>query len=139
MYHNYLYTLEATLPIFLSLKQEPIIITLQLYHAEESFTTNPYPYTQLDQLHHNLYLHTLQQLRHENLVNLIEVFRRKKRLYLVFEFVDHTALDDLEKYPMGAEEGFVKKIMWQVIKGVEFCHSHNVSTRANVWNNSKYV
>jgi len=45
----------------------------------------------------------------------------------VFEFVDHTALDDLEKYPMGAEEGFVKKIMWQVIKGVEFCHSHNVS------------
>lgn len=59
-------------------------------------------------------------------MNLIEVFRRKKRLYLVFEFVDHTALDDLEKYPMGAEESFVKKIMWQVIKGVEFCHSHSV-------------
>ncbi|XP_064389654.1 cyclin-dependent kinase-like 3 [Halichondria panicea] len=71
----------------------------------------------------------LKQLRHENLVNLIEVFRRKKRLYLVFEFVDHTALDDLEKYPMGAEEGFVKKIMWQVIKGVEFCHSHNIIHR----------
>ena len=61
-------------------------------------------------------------------MNLIEVFRRKKRLYLVFEFVDHTALDDLEKYPTGADEGYVKKVMWQVLKGVEFCHSHNVGT-----------
>lgn len=69
----------------------------------------------------------IQQLRHENLVNLIEVFRRKKRLYLVFEFVDRTALDDLERYPNGAEEGYVKKVMWQVLKGVEFCHQHNVS------------
>ena len=68
-----------------------------------------------------------QQLRHENLVNLIEVFRRKKRLYLVFEFVDRTALDDLEKYPTGADESYCKKVLWQVMKGVEFCHSHNVS------------
>lgn len=71
----------------------------------------------------------LKQLRHENLVNLIEVFRRKRRLYLVFEFVDHTALDDLEKYPTGAEENYVKKIMWQVLKGVEFCHLHSVIHR----------
>ena len=73
-----------------------------------------------------LLLFSKQQLRHENLVNLIEVFRRKRRLYLVFEFVDHTALDDLEKYPTGAEENYVKKIMWQVLKGVEFCHLHSV-------------
>ncbi len=70
----------------------------------------------------------LQQLRHENLVNLIEVFRRKKRLYLVFEFVDRTALDDLEKYPTGADESYVKKVMWQVLKGIDFCHTHNVCT-----------
>lgn len=69
----------------------------------------------------------LKQVRHENLINLIEVFRRKKRLYLVFEFVDHTALDDLERYPTGAEEGFVKKIMFQVLRGVDFCHTKNVS------------
>ena len=68
-----------------------------------------------------------QKLRHENLVNLIEVFRRRKRLYLVFEFVDHTVLDDLEKYPNGLNEMTVRKIMCQVLRGVEFCHSHNVS------------
>lgn len=43
----------------------------------------------------------LKQLRHDNLVNLIEVFRRKRRLYLVFEYVDHTLLHDLESNPNG--------------------------------------
>ena len=71
----------------------------------------------------------LKQLRHENLINLIEVFRKKKRLYLVFEFVDHTVLDDLEKFPTGADESYVKRVMWQVLKGVEFCHSHNIIHR----------
>lgn len=50
-------------------------------------------------LHHRSFTTSaphLQMLRHDNLVNLLEVFRRKKRLYLVFEFVDHTLLDDLE-------------------------------------------
>ena len=70
-----------------------------------------------------------QQLRHENLVNLIEVFRRKKRLFLVFEFVDHTVLDDLERYPNGLDEVRVKKIMWQVVRALEFCHNHNVSAK----------
>lgn len=68
-----------------------------------------------------------QQLRHDNLVNLIEVFRRKKRLFLVFEFVDHTVLDELERYPNGLDENAVKKVLWQVLRAIEFCHNHNVS------------
>ena len=68
-----------------------------------------------------------QQLRHDNLVNLIEVFRRKKRLFLVFEFVDHTVLDELERYPNGLDENTVRKVLWQVLRAIEFCHNHNVS------------
>ncbi|XP_072050562.1 cyclin-dependent kinase-like 4 [Amphiura filiformis] len=71
----------------------------------------------------------LKQLRHENLVNLIEVFRRKKRLYLVFEFVDHTILDELEKYPTGLSDDMVRKYMWQVLRGIEFCHLHSIIHR----------
>lgn len=71
----------------------------------------------------------LKQLRHENLVNLIEVFRRKKRLYLVFEFVDHTILDELEKYPSGLSDDMVRKYMWQVLRGIEFCHLHSIIHR----------
>ena len=61
-------------------------------------------------------------------MNLIEVFRRKKRLYLVFEFVDHTVLDDLERCPNGLDEETVRKVLYQVLKGIEFCHHHNVSS-----------
>ena len=43
----------------------------------------------------------LKNLKHPNLVNLIEVFRRKRKLHLVFEFCDHTVLNELEKYPKG--------------------------------------
>uniref|UniRef100_A0A8D0L2P1 cyclin-dependent kinase n=1 Tax=Sphenodon punctatus TaxID=8508 RepID=A0A8D0L2P1_SPHPU len=34
----------------------------------------------------------LKQLKHPNLVNLLEVFRRKRKLHLVFEYCDHTIL-----------------------------------------------
>ncbi|ESO84233.1 hypothetical protein LOTGIDRAFT_108359 [Lottia gigantea] len=71
----------------------------------------------------------LKQLRHDHLVNLLEVFRRKKRLYLVFEFVDHTVLDELEKCPNGLDENTVRKILFQVLKGIEFCHLHSIIHR----------
>jgi len=74
---------------------------------------------------------SVQQLRHENLVNLIEVFCRKKHLYLVFEFVDHTVLDDLDQCTAGLGEDAVRRIMWQVLKGIHFCHVHNVSRLRN--------
>jgi len=71
----------------------------------------------------------LKALRHENLVNLIEYFRRKKKLYLVFEFVDHTVLDDLERYPNGLDEQQVRKITYQVLRAIDFCHHHNIIHR----------
>ncbi|TPP61470.1 Cyclin-dependent kinase 2 [Fasciola gigantica] len=71
----------------------------------------------------------LKQLRHDNLVNLLEVFRRKKRLYLVFEFVDHTVLEDLENNPKGLDDMATKKILFQVLRGIEFCHVHNIIHR----------
>ena len=43
----------------------------------------------------------LKNLKHPNLVNLIEVFRRKKKLHLVFEFCDRTVLNELEKHSRG--------------------------------------
>uniref|UniRef100_A0A3Q4GJ14 mitogen-activated protein kinase n=1 Tax=Neolamprologus brichardi TaxID=32507 RepID=A0A3Q4GJ14_NEOBR len=41
------------------------------------------------------------QLKHSNLVNLIEVFRRKRKLHLVFEYCDHTVLNELDRHPRG--------------------------------------
>ncbi|XP_075589974.1 uncharacterized protein LOC124497731 [Dermatophagoides farinae] len=67
----------------------------------------------------------LKQLKHPNLINLIEVFRRKRKLHLVFEYCELTVLDILEKYPRGVPEAMIKRIMWQTINAVNFCHKHN--------------
>jgi|EP01047_Picozoa_sp_COSAG01_P109472 cyclin-dependent kinase-like len=66
--------------------------------------------------------HSLQQLKHDNIVSLIEVFRRKGKLYLVrtfrnspralwlnclaqvFEYMESTVLEELEKNPNGLVE-----------------------------------
>ncbi|GAB5572843.1 cyclin-dependent kinase-like 4 [Prionailurus iriomotensis] len=46
----------------------------------------------------------LKQLKHPNLVNLIEVFRRKRKLHLVFEYCDHTVLHELDRHQRGVPE-----------------------------------
>ena len=70
-----------------------------------------------------------QQLKHDNIVNLIEVFRRKGKLHLVFEFVERTILEDLERNPDGMDPLEVKKCLWQLLRSIEYCHSHNVIHR----------
>ncbi|CAD5224192.1 unnamed protein product [Bursaphelenchus okinawaensis] len=67
----------------------------------------------------------LKALKHPNLVNLIEVFKRNKKLHLVFEHCERTVLDDLEKYPKGCPESLTKKILYQLLQALNFCHSRN--------------
>ncbi|XP_052472159.1 cyclin-dependent kinase-like 1 [Carassius gibelio] len=38
----------------------------------------------------------LKQLEHVNLVNLLEVLRRKRHLHLVFDFCEQTVLNELD-------------------------------------------
>ena len=44
----------------------------------------------------------------------LQVFRRKRKLHLVFEFCDHTVLNELEKYPKGVPLALTKvvQIKW---------------------------
>ncbi|XP_069193815.1 uncharacterized protein [Procambarus clarkii] len=71
----------------------------------------------------------LKKLRHENLVNLIEFFRRKRRLYLVFEYVDHTILDELEATETGLDETTTREHIFQVLRGIAFCHQNQIIHR----------
>uniref|UniRef100_A0A1I8JQH3 Protein kinase domain-containing protein n=1 Tax=Macrostomum lignano TaxID=282301 RepID=A0A1I8JQH3_9PLAT len=68
---------------------------------------------------------TAQQLKHDNLVNLLEVFKRKKRLHLVFQYIDHTLLNEMEAKPYGMDRGQIRKITYQLLDAISFCHSHN--------------
>uniref|UniRef100_A0A8C5IXR4 cyclin-dependent kinase n=1 Tax=Junco hyemalis TaxID=40217 RepID=A0A8C5IXR4_JUNHY len=67
----------------------------------------------------------LKRLKHPNLVRLLEVFRRKRRLHLVLEYCEHTVLHELDRHPRGVPEYLVKSITWQTLQAVNFCHKHN--------------
>lgn len=78
------------------------------------------------------FLLALQKLRHENLVNMIEVFRRKKRFFLVFEYLEHTVLEELEARTGGLGYITSRKYIYQVLRALEFIHSHDVSVQQSI-------
>ncbi|KAK5848124.1 hypothetical protein PBY51_005768 [Eleginops maclovinus] len=71
----------------------------------------------------------LRQLRHDNLVNLLEVWKRRRRWYLVFEFVERTLLDDLEQNPTGLDLNTSRQILYQILRAAAFCHQQNIIHR----------
>lgn len=71
----------------------------------------------------------LRMLKHENIVTLREAFRRKGRLYLVFEYVERTLLEVLEANPNGADPALIEKLIYQLVKSIDWCHSNNLIHR----------
>jgi len=67
----------------------------------------------------------LKQLKHGNLVNLLEVFRRKRKLHLVFEYCDRTVLTELMDNKWGVDSLTLQKIVYQTLSAVMYCHDHN--------------
>jgi len=49
--------------------------------------------------------------------------------YLVFEYVDHTVLEELEDHPKGLPIDTARNHIYQVLKGIEFCHQNNILHR----------
>ncbi|KAK9887823.1 hypothetical protein WA026_000138 [Henosepilachna vigintioctopunctata] len=71
----------------------------------------------------------LRRLKHENLVAIIEVFRYRKRFYLVFEYLNGTILDELERMDGGLGEERCRERMYQIIRAISFCHSNQIIHR----------
>uniref|UniRef100_A0A915PXC8 Cell division protein kinase 5 n=1 Tax=Setaria digitata TaxID=48799 RepID=A0A915PXC8_9BILA len=71
----------------------------------------------------------LKELKHENIVRLYDVVHSERKLTLVFEYCDQ----DLKKYFDSCngeiDQQIVKSLMYQLLCGLAFCHSHNVLHR----------
>ena len=63
----------------------------------------------------SLQVKILRMLQHENIVELREAFRRKGKLYLVFEYVEKNLLEILEQQPAGLPPELVRKYIYQVL------------------------
>lgn len=64
---------------------------------------------------------------------MIEAFRFKKRYYLVFEYMEGTILDELEKNPDGLGDEPCRERIFQITRAIMYCHENNVSM-INIFN-----
>ncbi|EIE26460.1 Pkinase-domain-containing protein, partial [Coccomyxa subellipsoidea C-169] len=68
----------------------------------------------------------LKALAHVNVVSLLDVFCARGRVHLVFEYVERTVLDCLKMQPRGLGDAPTRRIMWQLVKAVEYLHTQKV-------------
>ena len=73
----------------------------------------------------------LSLLRQENIVLLKDAFRRKGKLYLVFEYMDQNLLEVLEANPQGLPPDLVKLYIYQLVKAIAWCHANNIIHRVS--------
>jgi cyclin-dependent kinase-like len=71
----------------------------------------------------------LRLLKHTNIVSLIDAFKRKSKLYLVFEYVEKNLLEILEAQPSGLDPEAARGYIFQLIQAIQWCHSNNVIHR----------
>lgn len=71
----------------------------------------------------------LRSLKHENIVELKDVFRQKGVLHLVFEYVEKCLLDLLDANPAGLGSEAARPLTRQLSRALEHCHSRNVIHR----------
>ena len=56
---------------------------------------------------------------HGNIVELIEAFRKKGIVYLVFEYVENNMLEVLEKSQAGLKINLIRKLIFQLLHLLE--------------------
>ncbi|KFR17444.1 Cyclin-dependent kinase 3, partial [Opisthocomus hoazin] len=72
----------------------------------------------------------LKELKHPNIVRLLDVIDSERKLCLVFEYLNQ----DLKQYMDSCQNGqlplgLVKNYLFQLLQGVNFCHVHRVIHR----------
>lgn len=71
----------------------------------------------------------LKELKHPNVLRLFEIVHNEEKLYLICEFLDL----DLKKYMdtqiNGLQPPLIKSYMFQLIKGLHYCHCHRILHR----------
>ncbi|KAJ6402743.1 hypothetical protein OIU84_014781 [Salix udensis] len=72
----------------------------------------------------------LKEMQHGNIVRLQDVVHSEKRLYLVFEYLDLDLKKHMDSSPEFANDPrLVKTFLYQILRGIAYCHSHRVLHR----------
>ncbi|KAL0407741.1 UNVERIFIED_CONTAM: Cell division control protein 2A [Sesamum radiatum] len=69
-------------------------------------------------------------MQHGNIVRLQDVVHSEKRLYLVFEYLDLDLKKHMDSCPEFSQDPrLVKMFLYQILRGIAYCHSHRVLHR----------
>nr|BAE06269.1 cyclin-dependent kinase A2 [Scutellaria baicalensis] len=72
----------------------------------------------------------LKEMQHGNIVRLQDVVHSEKRLYLVFEYLDLDLKKHMDSCPEFSQDPrTVKMFLYQILRGIAYCHSHRVLHR----------
>ncbi|KAK2962345.1 putative Mitogen-activated protein kinase [Blattamonas nauphoetae] len=71
----------------------------------------------------------LRELNHPNIVNLLEAFKRRDQLFLVFEYCELDMLAILQQNPDGIDPEDVRFYMWQLCRSLEYLHRNGIIHR----------
>jgi len=71
----------------------------------------------------------LKELKHPNIVRLYDVLHTEKKLTLVFEYLDSDLKKFLDSNGGDIDASTIKQLMYQLLKGIAFCHEHRVLHR----------
>ena len=71
----------------------------------------------------------LKQMRHPNIIRLIDLIHGEKKLYLVFEFMDHDLKKFLDKNGEALPPKLVKSYLYQITSAIRYCHSKRILHR----------
>ena len=74
-------------------------------------------------------LKMLKMLKHENVVDFQDAFKRKGNLYLVFEYVERNLLELLQESPDGLKPMLIKNLIYQLCKAIKYLHDQNIIHR----------
>jgi serine/threonine protein kinase len=66
---------------------------------------------------------------HPNIVRLLDVYCTVGHLYLVFEFVKHNLKEHMRRHAPYLHPNAVCAFMLQLVRGIDFCHSHRIIHR----------
>ena len=71
----------------------------------------------------------LKELKHPNIVKLYNVIHSDKKLTLVFEFADQDLKHALDAKGKGFDHITCRSYMFQLLRGIAYCHQHKVLHR----------
>jgi len=71
----------------------------------------------------------LRELNHPNIVKFHDIIVTENRLFLIFELLEKDLRKLMEEVPAGIDENAIKRIIFQTLKALNFCHARRFMHR----------